>query len=262
MSNPHALAQLSEWFSTPLGSYLLDTELGYFDQELADVFGFNAIQLGLPDYDFLRSNRMPSRYVAGPHGKVGLRADLTALPVQTASADLVVMPHVLEFSSNPHQVLREVSRILMPEGHVVIAGFNPWSLWGMRRARSRGHSVVPWSGDFINLPRLKDWMALLGFELSGGRMRCYSPPFTSEKWLRRFGFMEAAGDRWWPFAGGIYFLHAIKRVQGMRIITPRWKDAQATKKALAPVPHKTSPDDAMAARESLAARAPASRNRQ
>jgi SAM-dependent methyltransferase len=256
MSNSRALAQLSDWFSTPLGRYLLDAELGYFDHELADVFGFNAIQLGLPEHDFLRANRMPLRYVAGPHGRVGLRADLTALPVQTASADLVVMPHTLEFSSNPHQVLREVSRILMPEGHVVIAGFNPWSLWGLRRMRSRHRQAAPWAGAFINLPRLKDWMALLGFELSGGRMRCYTPPFNSEKWLRRFGFMEAAGDRWWPIAGGVYFLHGIKRVQGMRIITPKWKDAQSKKKALAPVPHKTSPEDAMAARDSLAARSP------
>lgn len=254
MSNPSDPAGLPDWFSTPLGAYLLEVELGYFDHELADVFGFNAIQLGLPQYDFLRANRMPFRYVAGPTGAVGLRADLAALPVQTASADLVVMPHVLEFSPNPHQVLREVSRILMPEGHVVIAGFNPWSLWGLRRMRSRRKGVAPWTGQFINLPRLKDWMALLGFELSGGRMRCYTPPFTSEKWLQRFGFMEAAGDRWWPFAGGIYFLHGIKRVQGMRIITPKWKDAQAKKKSLAPVPHKTSPDDAMAARENLAAR--------
>lgn len=253
MSNQFGHASLPEWFSTPLGAHLLEAELRYFDCELADVFGFNAIQIGLPQHGFLRTNRMPFRCVAGAAGPVSLRADLCALPIQTAVADLVVLPHTLEFSGNPHQVLREVSRILMPEGHVVLSGFNPWSLWGLRRMGARRNGTLPWSGQFINLPRLKDWMALLGFELAAGRMACYVPPFTGEKWLRRFGFMEAAGDRWWPFAGGIYFLHGIKKVPGMRIITPKWKTAQAKKKALVAVPHKTGkPEDALAARDSMA----------
>lgn len=243
---------MHEWFATPLGSHLLGEELKYFDRELADVFGFNAIQFGLPQYDFLRANRMPFQCVAGPQGPVDLRAELCSLPIQTAAADLVVLPHTLEFSGNPHQVLREVSRILMPEGHVVICGFNPWSLWGLRRMRRRSRRHAPWAGQFINLPRLKDWMALLGFELTAGKMGCYVPPFASEKWLGRFHFMEAAGDRWWPFAGGIYFLHGIKRVQGMRIITPKWRAETSQKKALATLPHnKAKPEDALAARNRI-----------
>jgi SAM-dependent methyltransferase len=245
---------LSAWFSTPLGAHLLDVEQAYFDRELADVFGFNAIQLGLPEFDFLRTNRMPFRCVIGPHGPVKLQSDLRALPLQTAAADLVVLPHALEFSANPHQVLREVSRVLMPEGHVVLSGFNPWSLWGLRRVAARGDGAYPWRGQFINLPRIKDWMALLGFELAAGRMCCYAPPFAAERWNRRFRFMEAAGDRWWPFAGGVYFLHGIKRVQGMRIITPMWKRGEVRKKTLVVVPQKSGgPDDALAARTGLPA---------
>lgn len=254
MSIQPSPANLSEWFSTRLGAHLLDAELRYFDRELADVFGFNAFQLGLPEHDFLRANRMPFRCVAGMDGPVKLRSDLCALPIQTAVADLVVLPHTLEFSNNPHQVLREVSRILMPEGHVVLSGFNPWSLWGVRRLASRREGTYPWAGQFINLPRIKDWMALLGFELATGRMCGYAPPIASEKWFRRFHFMEAAGDRWWPFAGGIYFLHGIKRVHGMRIITPKWKSAQVKKKALAAIPQKSGGhDDALAARVNHAA---------
>ena len=240
---------MREWFETPPGRYLLAWERAEFDRAVADIFGFHALQLGLPELDTLRTNRMPHRWVTGMEGPVRLQADLGALPIQSAVADLVVLPHALEFSSNPHQVLREVSRILMPEGHVVLSGFNPWSLWGVRRLASRADGVYPWSGQFINLPRIKDWMALLGFELAGGRMCCYAPPLTTEKWFRRFHFMEEAGDRWWPFAGGIYFLHGIKRVPGMRIITPKWKSMEVKKKALAAVPHKTNGhDDAMAAR--------------
>ncbi|HWQ39079.1 MAG TPA: methyltransferase domain-containing protein [Burkholderiales bacterium] len=248
MSTTSAQGSLSQWLATPLGAHILQVEQSYFDQELADVFGFHALQLGLPEHDFLRANRMPFRARTAVTGPSAFLSDPCALPVQTGVIDLVVVPHVLEFSSNPHQVLREVARILMPEGHVVVSGFNPWSLWGVRRLAARD-AAFPWCGQFINLPRLKDWMALLGFEVAAGRMACYVPPLASEKWRQRFGFMEKAGDRWWPFAGGVYFLHAIKRVHGMRLITPKWKAAGEKRKALAPIPHRHShPDDARAAR--------------
>jgi hypothetical protein len=70
----------------------------------------------------------------------------------------------------------------------------------------------------------------------------------TEKWLRRFGFLEAAGDRWWPFGGGVYFLHGIKRVPGMRLITPRWERSAAKSKGLAPVPHRMRDDEQAVAR--------------
>lgn len=253
MSTTPARGSLSQWLATPLGEHILQLEQSYFDQELADVFGFHALQLGLPEHDFLRANRMPFRARTAALGPAAFLSEPCALPVQTGVIDLVVLPHVLEFSSNPHQVLREVARVLMPEGHVVVSGFNPWSLWGVRRLAARD-GAFPWCGQFINLPRLKDWMALLGFEVAGGRMACYVPPFASNKWRARFGFMERAGDRWWPFAGGVYFLHAIKRVHGMRLITPKWKVAGEKRKALAPIPHRHShPDDALAAKQNGAA---------
>jgi SAM-dependent methyltransferase len=246
MSTRNQEQGLSHWFGTSLGRYLLDAEIGFFDAEVADLFGFNALQLGLEQHDLLRANRMPLRVRVGEDG--ALRAAFTDLPIQTASVDLVILPHALEFSAQPHQVLREVARVLVPEGHVLISCFNPWSLWGLRRAFTRHREVYPWCGDFINLPRLKDWMALLGFELTGGRMRCYVPPLTNEKWVRRLRFLESTGDRWWPFAGGIFFLHGVKRVRGMRVITPRWKSELAKSKSLATAPHRARhPDDVKAA---------------
>lgn len=229
---------LSNWFDTPLGAHLLKRELAYFDGEVVDVFGFNALQFGLPEHDFLRSSRIPMRAAIGPEGPVRLRADPCELPVATGEVDLVVLPHTLEFSPNPHQLLREVSRVLRPEGRLVLSGFNPWSLWGAARIlRSRG-GEYPWCGQFVALPRIKDWLALLGFELAGGRMTAYTPPCRGELWLERLRFMEHAGDRWWPFAGGVYFLHAVKRVSGVRLITPKWRMSTAKKKGLSPVPQR------------------------
>lgn len=232
------MPDLNEWLATPLGNYLLQREQAYFDKEVADIFGFNALQLGLPEHDLLRNNRMPLRLRAGRDKSLKLRADPGALPIASQSIDLVLLPHALEFSDQPHQILREVERVLMPEGQVIISGFNPFSLWGMARKLPGLRSALPDQRKFISLPRIKDWLALLGFEVVAGRMCCYAPPIQREAWLQRFRFMEAAGDRWWALAGGVYFLRARKRVHSMRLITPNWNELRAAKKALKPVAQK------------------------
>lgn len=229
-----------DWFETPLGRYLLERELAYLDGVVVDLFGFNALQIGLPEQDFLRASRIPLRCRSGAAGPVHLRCDPEFLPVAANSVDVCLLPHALEFAPNPHQILREVQRVLMPEGHLLVTGFNPWSLWGVRRALMTGADDYPWCGRFINLPRLKDWLALLGFEIAGGRMSCYAPPLSREHWLGRFRFMEAAGDRWWPIAGGVYFVDAVKRVPGIRVITPKWNSPLKANEQLAATPQQVA----------------------
>src|SRR5688572_25057822 len=242
----------ADWHATPLGQYLLAREHDYFDHAVADVFGYKAFQLGMVEHDLLRASRIPLRVRMDRAGPVQLRADFRELPIATNSADLVLLPHALEFSDNPHHILREVARVLMPEGHVIISCFNPWSAWGVRRTFGRRRSY-PWTGRFINLPRLKDWLALLSLDIAGGQMACYTPPCKTQKWLDRLAFMEAAGDRWWPIAGGVYFLQAVKRVHGMRLIMPKWTERLAPAKALAPAPKKVArPEDAVTARRRVA----------
>jgi hypothetical protein len=86
--------------------------------------------------------------------------------------------------------------------------------------------------------RLKDWLQLLSFEVDRGNFGCYAPPFRDTRWLKRFHFMEAAGDRWWSFAGGVYMLRAVKRIRGMRLILPPWEQSKAPHKALTPIAQK------------------------
>lgn len=214
---------LNDWFATPQGQYLLAREQAFFDRSVADIFGFNALQLGLPEHEFLRNSRMPLHVTAGKEAGVQVRMEACELPFECGSLDLVLLPHVLEFNAHPHHVLREVERVLMPEGHLIISGFNPRSLWGIRRTVG-SRMGYPWCGNFIALPRLKDWLALLGFEVVAGRFACYAPPLTNPGLLNRFHFMEPAGDRWWAVCGGAYLLQAIKRVPGMRPIKPKWNE--------------------------------------
>ncbi len=235
MSQTEKKSILSDWFETSAGRYVLAWEQAQFDSAVEDIFGFNAVQADLPAVDFLRESRIPLKLRAGLDSGCGLRTDPGQLPLASQSIDLLVLPHVLEFSAQPHQILREAERVLMPEGSIVISGFNPLSLWGAKRALSWEREAYPWRGRFIGLLRLKDWLALLGFELNGGRFGCYAPPFSQSRWLQRSAFMEKAGDRWWPICGGAYVVRAVKRVTGMRLVMPGWRDKRAARKSLAPV---------------------------
>ncbi len=233
---------LHDWFQTPPGRYLLAWERAQLELAVADIFGFHALQLGLPELDALAANRMPHRWLAthtpAPHA--AFVTDFSALPFPANSLDLLVLPHSLELAPDPHTTLREVERVLVPEGRLVICGFNPASLWGLRQRRAHlyhrlgfGHMFLPEAGEFIGYWRLRDWLRLLGFEVEIGRFGCYRPALSSEKWLQRFEWMDRAGDRWWPILGAVYFVVAVKRVRGMTLLSPAWKTARAT--ASAPV---------------------------
>lgn len=210
-----------DWLQTPLGRYLLAAELRFYDAAVADVFGFNALQLGMPQVDLLRESRIPHRFRAAAQCGASVRCRDTQLPFATHGVDLLLLPHVLEHSESPHDTLREAARVLMPEGYLVMSGFNPVSLWGLRRWIGP-RTYYPWNAQPLHLRRLKDWLALLGLEVVAGRMGCYAPPCAGQTWLHRTRWMDRAGDRWWPMLGGVYFLVAQKRVIGMRLIKPQW----------------------------------------
>ena len=223
---------LQDWFATPLGEYLLAREQAYLDEVTPDIFGFHALQLGMPALDLLRENRITHRMRVAHLEGGDVLAKCHELPFATQSIDLVLLPHVLEFAAEPHAILREVDRVMMPEGRIILLGFNPWSLWGLRSALGPSRGEMPWNGRFVSLPRVKDWLSLLGLEVSAGRLTGYVPPIDNPKWRSRFGFMEPAGDRWWAVGGAVYMLQAIKRVRGMRLITPAWQEKSAREKGV------------------------------
>jgi SAM-dependent methyltransferase len=239
---------MQQWFETPPGRYLLAWERAEFDRAVSDIFGFHALQLGLPELDALQSNRMPHRWLAvqelpapGSTAKPSLVTDFCALPFEANSLDLVVLPHALELNVDPHATLREVERVLVPEGKVVICCLNPASLWGLRQRRDHvyrtlgfGEQFLPDAGDFIGYWRLRDWLRLLSFEVESSAFGCYRPSFKTDRWLDRFDWLDHVGERWWPIFGAAYFLVAVKRVRGIKLIGPAWKAKPAI--ATAPVP--------------------------
>lgn len=233
---------LDAWLASPQGRYVLEWETQQVDAAVSDIFGFHALQLGLPQCDLLQANRMPLRLRACEGGAVDVRCRPDALPLAAQSTDLIILPHMLEFAENPHQILREVERVLIPEGQLIILGFNPLSLWGLNKQTRRLHGF-PWNGSYLSPQRLKDWLKLLGFEVDRGEFGCYAPPCEQQKWLQRWRFTETAGRRWWKFSGAVYMIRAIKRVNGMRLITPNWRKKPLRGKALRAVTQKESHGD-------------------
>lgn len=225
--------ELALWLETPLGCYVRAWEQQQIDAIVSNLFGYHALQVGLPQWDFLRANRIPAKWVTQSTPsqvsvpRLSVMAQPQELPFESQSIDLLVLPHVFECSSNAHQILREVERVLVPEGRVVISGFNPWSLWGLSDRIPGVDPVLPIPVDSqVSLVRLKDWFKLLSMDLERGRFGCYVPPCSTEQWIRRWSFMEAAGDRWWAVCGAVYVVSAVKRVAGMTLVQPSWKKKQ------------------------------------
>ncbi len=244
--------ELAGWFCTAPGRYLLAWEAQRFADVVADAFGYHALQLGLPELDTLAANRMPHRWLAAPEEQapdldtvgtwpraIDLVAHAAALPFSSASLDLVTLPHTLELSADPHAVLREVERVLVPNGRVVISGLNPLSLWGLRQGRAHlaarlGLSGTRWArlylpeaGAFIGLWRLQDWLRLLSLEVERLAHGCYRPAVRSERWLQRWAWMDRWGPWAWSPLGAVYFIVAVKRVRGMHLLGPAWRPMRA-----------------------------------
>lgn len=148
------------------------------------------------------------------------------IPILSDSIDVVLLPHTLDLSDDAHSVLREVDRVLIPEGHVVILGFNPWSLWGVRQLL-RGRRRRERDGIHArSCVRIQDWLALLGIETCGIRHFYFRPPLARDGGGNRLAVCERLGERFFPKLGSAYLLVAKKRVTTLTPIKPRWRQSK------------------------------------
>jgi len=226
--------RMRAWFTHLPGRWLQAEERAQLRAILPTLFGYHLLQLGdVYSKDCLTSSRIPHCVVldewpqetppAGECERSEVRGSLEWLPIATDAIDTVVMPHTLEFTDDPHQVLREIDRILIPEGHAVILGFNPWSLWIFWRMALSWRGRPPWCGRFTSQARLKDWLQLLGFDIIEARRYFYRPPLSHKGLMRRLRFLDRIGQRWTPFFGAGYVVVARKRVATLTPIRPRWR---------------------------------------
>ncbi len=243
------IIDLGDWLLQPAGSYICAWEQAQFDLLTADIFGFHALQIGLPQLPALNASRMPHKWQTASQfplanamlpQQVVLVHDFAELPFDSQSIDLIVLPHVLEFAKEPHQILREVDRILIPEGRLIISGLNRSSLWGARQlvGRLAHRPFLPKEGEFISANRLKDWLKLLSMEVNQTRFGCYAMPVDNSQWLENSQWVDKFGQRWWPRLGAVYMIEAIKRVRGMHLVGPAVKKKRLPQTNVVPVANK------------------------
>ncbi len=222
----------TEWFDGPLGARVLREEAALARVALDDVFGFELLQLGTwgPTQHLLAGARTQHTTLLAPTLSPGvtLRAPLTSLPFRSDSIDAIFLPHTLELVEDPYAVLREAERVLCAEGCLMICGFNPWSGWGARRLFARyfrHRAFPPQTRRMLSENRLRDWMALLDFEVAS--VYGYLGPLPVTRRPRK------PTDETQPeyrarraLTAGAYLLKARKRVQTLTLLRPKRRSRQ------------------------------------
>lgn len=227
------LDMLREWCGQPLGRHLAVAEQAALREVLPDVFGYHLVVVDPGcEIDSLDESRIIHRIVQtrSRRGLV-LQPDLLSrseqLPYQSDSIDAFVLPHALEVAEDPHQVLREIDRCLVAEGHLVVLGFNPYGWWGLRRLSGRRQKSGPWALRFIGMARLKDWLSLLGFDTVHTRYLFPHPPWSYGLGRDRWGILDRLHRDRWPLLAASYLLVAKKRVATLTPAKPRWRPRRA-----------------------------------
>jgi len=223
------LSPLDAWYGSTLGRELAEQEGQCLERMLGDTFGYYLLQVGTCAgfSESIRASRIRQRILL-PTGRISeapgaqVVAAPERLPIAADSVDVVLLPHTLEFAHDARQVLRETERVLIPEGRLVVMGFNALSMWGAWRLLRRRQGNVPWCGNFLTPFRIADWLSLLGFDVEMQQMMMFRPPWRRAL-VQQFSFLDSIGRRFWPLLGGVYAIRAVKRVSTLTPLRPSWK---------------------------------------
>ena len=209
---------------------LLDEERACLESLVHRYFGYYLLQVGSigGEMQGLVPERLRSQITVAPErppvaSSSWIQGSPDRLPVADDSVDVVLLLHTLDFYPDPHQTLREIDRVMIPEGRLIVVGFNPWSLWGFRRLFPSRTRCSPWSGRFIPVRRIQDWLSLLGFKIEKTRPLMFRPPLRQRVLMERLSLLESSGRRWWPALSAVYVVEAVKRVSTLTPIKPLWK---------------------------------------
>lgn len=220
---------LANWLTTPLGEAVLQTEIDIANHIVPMRFGYHALYCGLGSPDrLLVESPVTHKFMAAEaplktswlpfvYGESG------ALPLANGSVDLVVLQHSLDYEENPHQVLREAARVLIPGGSLLVIGFNPWSFWWLWRLFHFQTQDAPWAARFISPSRLSDWLKLLDLDVEGCETGYYLPPWQGLARADKFKRFRQTAKRFFTKQGAVYVLVAKKNVSCVTPVMPKWR---------------------------------------
>jgi SAM-dependent methyltransferase len=220
----------TQWLETPFGQSLLAQESRIVEEALDGLFGEQFLQLGLwgeanTFARFARTQRatcIAEWPYHGGDGRPGAIGRLHRLPVQSESIDVVLLPHTLDYSDErSHAILREADRVLTPHGHLIVLGFKPGGLWGLRRLVP-GAGLPPGAGRLISDRQLSDWLKLLDMRIQGQVRYFFRWPLPGNKGSSS-PVWEGRGRRFWPELAACYMLTARKRVITLTPVKQPWR---------------------------------------
>ena len=224
---PNNFTALNDWYGTPLGRSLATQERHQLETVLPRLFGYHLLQLGVPfQRDWLAYS--PIRHQMCLHPEEGVRSlscvgEFFELPFKSDSIDVIILPHILSLVDAPQTLLEEATRVLIPEGHLVILGFNPVSLWGVSKLFLKYKKQVPWTGDFITAQKVRRLLNKIGCDTLSLNSFAYRPPINNSHTLEKLLFLETFGQLFWPYPGSAYILHAQKRLSRLTPISAPWR---------------------------------------
>lgn len=226
-----AIQQWNHWLSHFLGSELLSAEKAILLSLVKECYGKHAVLIGVPkQYNLLEETQINNHYLITPmsphhHLDKCIEGDWNELPISSGSAELVILPHTLEYVGNPRQVLSEACRIVKPEGCLIIFGFNPYSLWGLKNSLERmwNRDTFINEGNFIPANSVKKWLSIAEFDLIKQKTLLFRPPVTHSKVFRALNFFEWVGRKSFLPWGGVYMLMAKAKVVPLTPIRLYWK---------------------------------------
>lgn len=227
-----SISSLQDWFNSPLGKQLLIEQQCVLDQALSCLFGYHLLQLSVHQNAKLYDNSRVCHCVSVSPAQLsapmsaGLCSDWDALPFEDDSVDVTVLHHALDFSDNPHQVLREAARVTIARGYIIIIGFNPFSPMGMAKPFAQLFNAGPvWQRNSLRRARIGDWLKFLDCQVVNSESRHYCPPVQNERFLKHAHKWSAGVSRW-PLAslalGNFYCLVARKDRVALTPIRPKW----------------------------------------
>ena len=218
-------ANIDEWYRGETGQYLLEELEARLNPLLVTTFGYYSLQIGCAEHaaQLHQGCRVKHQFTLDDLGaKAEVSANPSMLPVATDSVDLVVLMHHLSNNREPHAVLREAFRILIPEGRLIIIDFNPLSLWGLRHVFQSWLERVPFKGHFYTARRIDDWMRLLGFDQHQHFRVGFLPPIQKASFTRRLTWLEKGTKNWLPMLGALNVMVYTKNISPLTPVRHRW----------------------------------------
>lgn len=229
---------IQNWYQTQEGRYTLGVLEAEIQKQLNEIFGYYALEFGIHTefQTLLSESRVANNFqICTLQSGIDCKGDIIAepefLPIVADNIDLVIASHVFEYSAYSRQVLREIDRVLVPEGHCLLVGFNPWSITGLIKRFRSFKSEDDQKLSLRSMGKVKDWFKVLGFEIVSSHTFAFRPPIQHKKIFDHLIWMEKFGGRFTKNLGAVYLIHA-KKTEFAKMPPTPWK----THKILAPKP--------------------------